>query len=87
MHRNDYIFQDAWIGLTKIHRENTWVWTDGTTFDFGNDINASYCIPKGTYPWQADDPDCGEFDNYVEIKLYEGKWNDQLIVDAFGCLR
>ena len=39
-----------WIGLNNSTLTNTYVWTDGTPFDFGSDISG------GAYPWLPNEP-------------------------------
>ena len=39
--------------------EDEWSWSDGTEFDFGNDIdNQTGCIKEGTS--NDDEPDCND---------------------------
>ena len=40
---------DCWIGLNDIDSTGTWVWKDGTTFDYGSTLKQ--------YPWYSSRPD------------------------------
>eukprot|EP00484_Ammonia_sp_Unknown_P009443 CAMPEP_0197073404 /NCGR_PEP_ID=MMETSP1384-20130603/210590_1 /TAXON_ID=29189 /ORGANISM="Ammonia sp." /LENGTH=661 /DNA_ID=CAMNT_0042512241 /DNA_START=579 /DNA_END=2564 /DNA_ORIENTATION=- len=42
---------DCWIGMNDRVDEGTFVWTDGTSWDFATDLSG------GVYPWSADQPD------------------------------
>ncbi|XP_077998786.1 C-type lectin BpLec-like [Glandiceps talaboti] len=75
---NDFVFafqggyNDLWLGLNDEAEEGTYVWTDGTPFDY--------------YIWQPDQPDndCGLLlkcsENCVEMGAcsdYNDRWNDK----------
>ena len=44
---------DCWIGLNDQSNEGTFVWQDGTAFDYGNDVSG------GVWPWQNGQPNDG----------------------------
>ena len=74
----------AWIGLNDMDTEDTFIWSDGTPFDFGTSSSNS----KGTYPWYPGQPDncdqcnpdfeedCVEISHNLDSKLNDGPcWN------------
>eukprot|EP01084_Bolivina_argentea_P232379 391673_1 len=74
---------ECWIGANDIVTESIWVWTDGTPFDYGNDISG------GIYPWDnnggqepnnANNEDCAHLDGTAK------NWNDEHCDDNFATL-
>ena len=66
---NKSIHQKAWFGLHDIHNEMGFVFSDNSSFDWGNDVSS-----PGNYPWAEDSPandsingdqDCG---NIIRFK-------------------
>ena len=69
---------DCWIGATDAAVEDQWVWTDGTHFDFGEDLSGS------VWPWgqngALNEPNNNNGnEDCVELRsAHEFDWNDQL---------
>eukprot|EP01084_Bolivina_argentea_P002559 4731_1 len=70
----------CWIGLDDSASKGTFVWKDGTTFDFGSTISG------GVYPWGNVDnlepnnfnngEDCVEMRDNVDPVGFNWRWND-----------
>ena len=65
--QSNYNADEIYIGL--VSQSNSWSWTDGTSFDYGTNING------GVYPWKSSEPNnnanCVRLD---ELSNYE--WKD-----------
>ncbi|XP_064876573.1 lactose-binding lectin l-2-like [Oncorhynchus nerka] len=61
--RFDPAERGTWMGLSDIHVEGRWMWSDGSKVDF--------------IPWHPSQPDGGRSQNCVITNHFDPRWNDQ----------
>eukprot|EP01084_Bolivina_argentea_P025008 46543_1 len=76
INRNDYVYEQTWLGLNDIATTDLWVWSDASDFNFGNIRNsATGKIQMGSYPWRIDEPD--PYKTSQGVALENGQWIDR----------
>jgi len=77
--RNLYVYSDLWTGLNDIGSPDQWHWTDSTDFDFGNELNPSGHVLRGSYPWASGEPDpsATTTEQCAVIERTTSKWADR----------
>eukprot|EP01083_Nonionella_stella_P006449 18718_1 len=67
---------DTYIGLIDSNGNGNWAWSDGSSFDYGNDLSG------GKGPWDTSNPNSNSNPICVQIEGND-KWNDVECNDAF----
>ena len=64
--------RDLWLGASDIVEEGTWVWTDGSSFDYSawssgnpNNMGDQDCLEGNSHNLQRDDDNCNKKKLYL----------------------